>query len=273
MKASETNSLQRRDFSESRTNRARSSSFSATFNNQDEVETVLSQAQELIGRAMSSRRRGDEHHIRHLPGDDMVFHSVAGQMIMEAQREILCVLSADDISLDRRNHTLHLLQGAHRRGVHVKALVPSSVTASLVAAVRAMNDHPGYRARDFPDQNLVIVDGREAALRMPGPDESAQMLLVSAHPLVHFLKTMFGISWSSGTPLAKIFHANEKLRGQPAQSILASLRAGEKDEVAARKLGMSVRTYRRHVAEIMRDVRATSRFQAGVRAAELGLIF
>jgi hypothetical protein len=272
MKASETNHLQRREFSESWTNRARSNSFSATFNHKDDVETVLSQAQELIGRAMSSRR-GDEHHIRHLPGDDTLFHSVAGEMIMRAQREILCVLSAGDVSLDRRDHTLHLLQRAHRRGVQVKALVPSSVTASLVAAVLAMSDHPGYRARDFPDQNLVIADGREAALRTPGQDEPAQTLLLSAHPLVHFLKTMFGISWSSGTPLGEVFHVNEKLRGQRAQSILASLGAGEKDEVAARKLGMSVRTYRRHVAEIMRDVHATSRFQAGVRAAELGLIF
>ncbi|NEE20393.1 response regulator transcription factor, partial [Streptomyces sp. SID7499] len=44
------------------------------------------------------------------------------------------------------------------------------------------------------------------------------------------------------------------------------------DEVAARELTVSVRTYRRYVAEIMTLLDATSRFQAGVRAAELGLL-
>jgi hypothetical protein len=97
-------------------------------------------------------------------------------------------------------------------------------------------------------------------------------LIVTTRPLVLFLKTMFDTNWSSGIPVAEVLRLNEKLHGQPAQSILASLSAGEKDEVASRKLGMSVRTYRRHVAEIMVDVSATSRFQAGARAAELGLI-
>jgi hypothetical protein len=267
MKTSETTNLQRRESSSSRINRVRSIPFGTTFDYQDDGET----SQRLIGRGASSRR-GVDHQIRLLPGDDMAFQSVADQMIMRARREILCVLSPGDVSLDRRDHTLRLLQGADRRGVQVKALVPSSAAASLVAAVRAISNHPSYRTRDFPDQNLVIADGREAALRTPGLDEPAQTLLVSAHPLVHYLKTMFGIGWSSGTPLAETSHTNEKLRGQPAQSILASLGAGEKDEVAARKLGMSVRTYRRHVAEIMHQVHATSRFQAGARATKLGLI-
>ena len=35
---------------------------------------------------------------------------------------------------------------------------------------------------------------------------------------------------------------------------------------------VSLRTYRRYVAEIMRELGANSRFQAGVRAVELGLL-
>jgi DNA-binding NarL/FixJ family response regulator len=35
---------------------------------------------------------------------------------------------------------------------------------------------------------------------------------------------------------------------------------------------VSLRTYRRHVAEIMRELDANSRFQAGARAVELGLL-
>ncbi len=38
-----------------------------------------------------------------------------------------------------------------------------------------------------------------------------------------------------------------------------------------RRLGTSLRTYRRRVAELMTALEAGSRFQAGVRAGELGL--
>lgn len=54
--------------------------------------------------------------------------------------------------------------------------------------------------------------------------------------------------------------------------VLWPLSVGLKDVAAARELGMSVRTYRRHVAEIMQRLNAISRFRAGVRAMELGLI-
>ena len=43
------------------------------------------------------------------------------------------------------------------------------------------------------------------------------------------------------------------------------------DEAAARRLGTSLRTYRRRVAELMAALEVGSRFQAGMRAGELGL--
>ncbi|MEK8104229.1 hypothetical protein NKG94_02085 [Micromonospora sp. M12] len=89
--------------------------------------------------------------------------------------------------------------------------------------------------------------------------------------LVQVLRSMFGFTWSHGVPLAELLNVNDKLNEEPARSVLASLGAGTKDEVAARRLGISVRTYRRHVAEIMREFQASSRFQAGVQAAKLGV--
>jgi DNA-binding NarL/FixJ family response regulator len=45
---------------------------------------------------------------------------------------------------------------------------------------------------------------------------------------------------------------------------------GEKDEAISRRLSISVRTCRRHIADYMAQVGATSRFQAGVIAARAG---
>ncbi|CAM5642495.1 HTH luxR-type domain-containing protein OS=Streptomyces antimycoticus OX=68175 GN=SANT12839_039280 PE=4 SV=1 [Streptomyces antimycoticus] len=54
--------------------------------------------------------------------------------------------------------------------------------------------------------------------------------------------------------------------------VLARLRDGVTDEAAARDLAISVRTYRRYLTGILELLEANSRFQAGVRATELGIL-
>ena len=56
------------------------------------------------------------------------------------------------------------------------------------------------------------------------------------------------------------------------QRIIHQLCLGAKDESAARLLGISVRTYRRHVTALCVRLGASSRFEAGVNAAYAGLI-
>jgi DNA-binding NarL/FixJ family response regulator len=48
------------------------------------------------------------------------------------------------------------------------------------------------------------------------------------------------------------------------------LAAGMKDEKIARSLGISLRTLSRLLSEVMQELGASSRFEAGVRAAKLG---
>lgn len=52
--------------------------------------------------------------------------------------------------------------------------------------------------------------------------------------------------------------------------VLRLMATGVTDEVAARRLCVTDRHYRRHVAAVMRRLGAQSRFQAGVVAAERG---
>lgn len=58
----------------------------------------------------------------------------------------------------------------------------------------------------------------------------------------------------------------------PAQQVTSAtvirlLAAGHTDAVAARKLGISERQFRRHVSVLMQELDASSRFQAGIEAA------
>ncbi|MCZ0982437.1 hypothetical protein O1L60_35735 [Streptomyces diastatochromogenes] len=49
------------------------------------------------------------------------------------------------------------------------------------------------------------------------------------------------------------------------------LAEGAKDEVIARRMGMSLRTCRRHIADLLEELGAESRFQGGVLAERAGL--
>ncbi len=50
-------------------------------------------------------------------------------------------------------------------------------------------------------------------------------------------------------------------------TVIRLLAAGHTDAVAARKLGISERQFRRHVSVLMQELDASSRFQAGIEAA------
>lgn len=52
--------------------------------------------------------------------------------------------------------------------------------------------------------------------------------------------------------------------------VIGLLATGVTDDVAARRLFVTDRQYRRYVAAVMRKLGATSRFQAGMLAAERG---
>ena len=54
------------------------------------------------------------------------------------------------------------------------------------------------------------------------------------------------------------------------REMLEILQLGVTDDVAAKRLGVSVRTVRRRVAAVMELLGASSRFEAGVRAAQAG---
>lgn len=56
------------------------------------------------------------------------------------------------------------------------------------------------------------------------------------------------------------------------RALLHALARGGKDEIVARRLGMSTRTFRRRLMNLMIRLDVTSRFQAGAKAAHAGLL-
>lgn len=114
------------------------------------------------------------------------------------------------------------------------------------------------------DRRLVILAGDTAH----GPRSYS---LIAVPEVVHGVLSLFDTAWQTATDFAVYDQDIAELR-QLAPHILEHLNTGATDESAARALNLSVRTYRRRVAELMTALGVTSRFQAGARAQELGLI-
>ncbi|WP_345040272.1 LuxR family transcriptional regulator [Streptomyces sannanensis] len=143
-----------------------------------------------------------------------------------------------------------------------EAFVREQVERGLPIAVRVAR---------FPPLQALIVDG-SAALVAAESAVGRRASVIRVPEVIHTLHTLFDGVWRNALPADERVDFDARAHATPAARILGALRAGVTDEVAARELAVSVRTFRRHVAEIMNQLGARSRFQAGVRAAELGLL-
>ncbi|MDT3400558.1 hypothetical protein RKE29_28780, partial [Streptomyces sp. B1866] len=124
--------------------------------------------------------------------------------------------------------------------------------------------------RDAPHE-AVIVDGRIAYVTL-GPGAGRRASAVEDPATVRALDLMFTGAWAGAVAPSRYPRLGGRVCVEDARRILESLRTGRTDEAGAREMQVSLRTYRRYVAEIMRELGAHSRFQAGVRAVEAGLL-
>ncbi len=121
-----------------------------------------------------------------------------------------------------------------------------------------------------------MIDRDVALLPIPGDEPGAQGLAVVREPQRHRLGRRYvraalvrGHAARGGRHPAA---SDETELDQTRAAILRLMAEGEKDEAISRRLSISVRTCRRHIADYMSQVGATSRFQAGVIAARAGQI-
>ncbi|MFI0483468.1 DNA-binding response regulator [Actinomadura sp. 9N215] len=118
----------------------------------------------------------------------------------------------------------------------------------------------------------IIVDRRVAILAGPPAGGVREYTVVRSPSVVRGVVSLFEATWDKATDLDDYRRDRPPALSDESVRILRLLADGLKDESAARRLGMSLRTYRRRVAEILTLLDADSRFQAGLRAHEFGLI-
>lgn len=142
------------------------------------------------------------------------------------------------------------------------------VGASHLDELRQRGAEVRVHQAELPD--VIVLDRCLAILRGHTEHGQAEVYVIRHPGVVEGFTKLLTTVWSTAVDLA-LFRRIETGQDGLAVHVLALLGAGYKDETAARELGMSVRTYRRHVASLMRRLDANSRFQAGMQAARLGL--
>ncbi|MFJ3172962.1 LuxR C-terminal-related transcriptional regulator [Streptomyces roseus] len=115
---------------------------------------------------------------------------------------------------------------------------------------------------DGPDR-MLVYDRKAAVVSVQG--NSAHALVVYEPNLVAFMVSSFETAWRAADPFPVGFDREwaKQVSDDLRQSIVRLLTEGLDDKAISRRLGMSMRTVQRHVAEIMRTLDTKSRFQTG----------
>ncbi|GLW73278.1 hypothetical protein Kpho02_55770 [Kitasatospora phosalacinea] len=163
-----------------------------------------------------------------------------------------------------RGHRLRLLlPPGVARGEGVRELLARMSAEEVEVRVSASVPLPG----------LAFL-GSELALVHTGAGQGRPQVLLAFQEAVLGLQRIQQDLWEHARELSGERAADTGgLRLDPTQAeVLRMLGAGMKDDAAARQMNVSVRTYRRHVAAILKHLEVDSRFEAGLRVAELGLL-
>ncbi|MEU0685313.1 helix-turn-helix transcriptional regulator [Streptomyces uncialis] len=192
-----------------------------------------------------------------------------GHMAETCRREVL-VLRSPHQDGDPLDDFLESCAPLTRRGVGVRALCAHRSRADFASRARAARQiEAGVEVRTVTrlSQTAVVFD-RGLALVF-GETEDGEPVAWRVHEdnVVRFLGELLDQLWDGAAPFVPGGPGYAEVTDDLQQDIARLMAQGHTDEVVARKLGMSVRTCRRHIAALLRTLDSTSRFQAGARAA------
>ncbi|GAA2118416.1 hypothetical protein GCM10009759_65690 [Kitasatospora saccharophila] len=201
-------------------------------------------------------------------GQDALRHR-AEQLQLGAQQEILAIDCPPYFDSPTDNPIEFQLLA---RGVECRVLydAPGLESADKREFVLRCVD-AGEQARSLPSvrMKMLVADRRCAMIPLSfEATESTAALWIRPSPLLTALVTCFDLLWERATPLAADRPRDEL--DDKDRELLAMMAAGAKDAAIARSLGITQRTMTRRIAQLMGELNAQTRFQAGLQAAKRG---
>lgn len=178
-------------------------------------------------------------------------------------------LRPDQWRVHREGAMLEVVRELVASGRRSRAIYPVRVLREAPEVVRARAE-VGEQIRVLPEvpTRMFIIGTTHAVLPEPLGFVDEPRSLVRQQGIVEALALLFEMMWERASPVPEL----EQRDGVPdlRAFLLRQLATGAQDEQIARQLGLSLRTVRRRVADLMSDLGADSRFQAGVEAVRRG---
>lgn len=158
-----------------------------------------------------------------------------------------------------------------RPGIRYRAIYPDTArTIPTVGRHLGAMSLAGVAIRTVPQlpMNALIIDNTIAVL--PADTTTGSVAVLRLNSVVTTATELFERVWPDAVPLTDCDIPSDPNLSHREQEMLRLLALGATDESAAAQLGISVRTVRRMVADLMNRLGARSRFQAGAKAATRG---
>ncbi|MDH6705820.1 hypothetical protein P3T27_002542 [Kitasatospora sp. MAA19] len=194
-----------------------------------------------------------------------------------ARHEILSAEPYTELTPENIAHARPLDARCLQRGVRMRSMIlrqalshPS--TAGYLHELAAQGAE--IRVLDDLSERILVYD-RETVLVPADPTDTSRGALLTRQPgLVANALALFEKIWNEASDLPDPAAQSDAAHRLSAveQLVLAEMCQAGKDDIGARNLGISVRTYRRHIAEILRVLGAGGRAQAALLARERGWI-
>ncbi|WP_229853058.1 helix-turn-helix transcriptional regulator [Streptomyces albospinus] len=209
-----------------------------------------------------------------LDGLDMVRERLA-ELAENAKDECLSFMlggpqKPDDMDASEPLDQVALERGVSLRSVYQDSLRNDAATTRYVQWLSAL----GGVNRTVPSlpMRLVIVDRKVALIPLVPRDATQGALVLHSEGAVMAMVALFEEVWRHATPWGTPVRKDQRGLSTQERELLRLLGEGNTDEMAARQLGVSLRTVRRLAADLMTRLQARSRFEAGVLAAREGWI-
>jgi DNA-binding CsgD family transcriptional regulator len=157
-------------------------------------------------------------------------------------------------------------------GVEWRTILPRGhvsdpdVLAYCVQLHRAGDRH---RLTEEDVQQMIIVDRQVAFVPIVPNAHRSGALVIRQPGAVATLVDLFERVWGHATDLES---GEQDPLSERERQVLDLLATAVKDEISARRMGVSLRTYRRYVAELLARLGAANRFQAAIVAKQRGWI-
>ena len=186
--------------------------------------------------------------------------------LIESSKGDLLFLRPDTWAMPRESAISQVVGRAVASGRRSRAIYPLRALNQVPEVLRArMDEGEEVRVIDAMPTRLFVISPTHAVLPEPLGYADEPRLLVRQGALVKALTLLFELYWERSVALPSL-----EGRVDERAFLVRQLASGAKDEQIARTLGLSLRTVRRRVADLMIELGVDTRFQAGAEAVRRG---